>query len=32
VSDDDLNWMHGRWIAPPDLARLVEEFDRVVSV
>jgi hypothetical protein len=32
VTDDDLTWLGGTWLTPPELARLIEQFDRVVSI
>jgi hypothetical protein len=32
ATDDDLEWIKPRWIAPPEFARLTEEYDRIVSV
>jgi hypothetical protein len=31
VSDDDLAAVGGTWVAPPDVARLIAEFDRVAT-
>jgi hypothetical protein len=32
VTDEDLTWLKANWTTPPELARMVEEFDRVVSI
>jgi hypothetical protein len=32
VTDEDLEWMKASWITPPEFARMIEQFDRVVSV
>jgi hypothetical protein len=32
VTDEDLTWMKASWITPPELARMIEQFDRVVSL
>jgi hypothetical protein len=32
VTDEDLTWMKGSWITPLEFARMIEEFDRLVSV
>jgi hypothetical protein len=31
VTDDDLAELGGQWVAPPDVARLIEEADRVLT-
>jgi hypothetical protein len=31
VTDDDLAWLGASWLTPPDFARMVAEYDRVVS-
>jgi hypothetical protein len=28
----DLEWLDGSWMTPPDFARMVAEYDRLVSV
>ena len=30
--DDDLARVNGTWTTPPDVARLITEYDRVVSL
>jgi hypothetical protein len=32
VTEADLEWLSSSWTTPPDLARMVAEYDRVVSV
>lgn len=32
VIDEDLAWLRASWTTPPEFARMVEEFDRVVSL
>jgi hypothetical protein len=32
VTEEDLEWLGSSWTTPPDLARMVAEYDRVVSV
>jgi hypothetical protein len=32
VTEADLEWFGAQWTTPPDLARMVAEYDRVVSV
>jgi hypothetical protein len=32
ATDDDLFALGGQWVTPPDVARLIEEADRVVSL
>jgi hypothetical protein len=32
VTDEDIAWLHADWLTPPDLARLVEEYDRVLTL
>jgi hypothetical protein len=32
VTDEDLGWLGGQWVGPPDVARLIEEADRFVSI
>jgi hypothetical protein len=32
VTDDDLGSIGGRWVTPPDVARLIASADRVVSM
>jgi hypothetical protein len=32
VSDADLEWLDARWTTPPELAAMIAEFDRVVSI
>jgi hypothetical protein len=32
VTEEDLEWLGWSWTTPPDLARMVAEYDRVVSV
>jgi predicted peroxiredoxin len=32
ATEDDLTELGGQWVAPPDVARLIEEADRVVSL
>ena len=28
----DLEWLNASWLMPPELARMIAEYDRVVSV
>jgi hypothetical protein len=30
--DEDLEWLAGTWASPTDVAGLIEQFDRVVSI
>jgi hypothetical protein len=32
VTDDDLAAVGGTWVTPPDVARLIADADRVVSL
>jgi hypothetical protein len=32
VTEADLEWLGATWTTPPELARLVAEYDRVFSV
>jgi hypothetical protein len=32
ATDDDLTAIGGQWVTPTDVARLIEEADRVVSL
>jgi hypothetical protein len=32
VTDQDIAWLNGSWLTPPDLARMVEEYDRVLTL
>ena len=32
VTDEDLAWLGANWLTPPELARLVEEYDRVLTL
>jgi hypothetical protein len=32
ATDDDLAALNGVWITPPEVARLMEQADRVVSI
>jgi hypothetical protein len=32
VTDDDLATINGIWVTPPEVARLIEQADRVVSL
>jgi hypothetical protein len=32
VADEDIEWLGASWLTPPDLARLVEEHDRVLTL
>jgi len=32
VTDDDLAAIGGTWVSPPDVARLIADADRVVSL
>jgi hypothetical protein len=32
ATDDDLAELGGRWVSPPEVARLIEQADRLVSV
>jgi hypothetical protein len=32
VTDEDLQWLNASWTTPPELARMTEAFDRIVSV
>jgi hypothetical protein len=32
VTDEDIDWLGASWLTPPDLARLVEEYDRVLTL
>jgi hypothetical protein len=32
VTDDDLAAVGGTWVSPPDVARLIADADRVVSL
>jgi hypothetical protein len=31
VNDADIEWLGASWLTPPDFARMVAEYDRVVS-
>jgi hypothetical protein len=32
ATDDDLADLGGQWVSPPDVARLIEQADRLVSI
>ena len=32
IDNDDLGGLGGQWVTPPDVARLIEEADRFVSL
>jgi len=32
VTEEDLAWLGASWTTPPELAGMVAEFDRVVSI
>jgi hypothetical protein len=32
ATDADLEWLNARWLTPPELARMIADYDRVVSV
>jgi predicted peroxiredoxin len=32
ATDEDLMWMKAHWTTPPELARMIEQFDRIVSL
>jgi hypothetical protein len=32
VTDADLEWLGASWTTPPELARMVAEYDRVFSL
>jgi hypothetical protein len=32
ATDTDLEWLNASWLTPPELARMIAEYDRVVSV
>jgi hypothetical protein len=31
VTEEDLEWIGARWLTPPELARMIAEYDRVVG-
>jgi hypothetical protein len=32
VTDEDLKWLKASWTTPPEVARMIEQFDRMVSI
>jgi hypothetical protein len=31
VTEEDLEWIGASWLTPPELARMIVEYDRVVG-
>jgi hypothetical protein len=32
VTDSDLEWLKANWTTPPELARMIADYDRIVSI